>query len=61
MELTSERANAVMYQELAQTTEQALEDLRRSTDEFSAKSQQDLAVKEVCQFVAVGIDSDFGP
>jgi hypothetical protein len=50
-----------MYQELAQTTEQALEDLRRSTDEFSAKSQQDLAVKEVCQFVAVGIDSDFGP
>lgn len=47
MELTTERANAVMYQELAQTTEQALEDLRRSTDEFAARSQQDLTVKEV--------------
>ncbi|CCA67827.1 hypothetical protein PIIN_01651 [Serendipita indica DSM 11827] len=46
LELTNEKANAVMYQELAQTTEQALEDLRRSTDEYSAKTQQDLATKE---------------
>jgi hypothetical protein len=37
----------MMYQELAQTTEQALEELRKSTDEFSSKTQQDIAVKEV--------------
>ncbi|PVG00260.1 hypothetical protein CPB86DRAFT_844315 [Serendipita vermifera] len=46
LELTNEKANGLMYQELAQTTEQALEELRKSTDEFSSKTQQDLVLKD---------------
>ncbi|KAG8824295.1 hypothetical protein FRC17_009133 [Serendipita sp. 399] len=46
LELTNERANAAMYQDLAQTTEQALEELRRTTEEFTVKSQQEITLKE---------------
>ena len=53
LELTNEKANGLMYQELAQTTEQALEELRRSTDEYSAKTQQELATREVCGITPV--------
>ncbi|KAG8851065.1 hypothetical protein FRB91_008533 [Serendipita sp. 411] len=35
-----------MYQELAQTTEQALEELRRTTDEYTVKFQQETTLRE---------------
>ncbi|KAG8842719.1 hypothetical protein FRC20_004293 [Serendipita sp. 405] len=46
VELTNEKANAAMYQELAQTTEQALEELRRTTDEYTVKFQQETTLRE---------------
>jgi hypothetical protein len=46
VELTRERANVAMYQELAQTAELALEEERKSKDETISKSQQELTIKE---------------
>jgi Subunit 17 of Mediator complex len=46
VELTRERANVAMYQELAQTAELALEEERKTKDETISKSQQELTIKE---------------
>jgi hypothetical protein len=47
LELTTALSNSGMYQALAQNTEEALEAERKRADEYSAKTEQELAVKSV--------------
>lgn len=47
LELTTALSNSGMYQALAQSTEEALEAERKRVDEYSAKTEQELAAKSV--------------